>query len=105
MATLSAAERLLEAFPDCGGLALRPGNIPGREIESLRPNVAEAEVLAVVDENNSRFGRNISRMAKSHADNRFVFLYCPGQAPGRRRDLEEQGTGVQVWALRRDEVL
>lgn len=105
MATLSAAQRLLEGYPDCGGLVLRPGNIPGREIQSLRPNVVEAEVLAIVDMTSNRLGRNINRMAKAQSDNRFVFIYCPGYAPGRRQDMEEPGTGVQVWALRRDEIM
>lgn len=106
MATLAAADLLLKSFPNTGGLVLRPGNIPGREIESVNPNVVEAEVLALVNmDANNRLGRNINRMVKSSADNRFVFFYCPDHAAGRRRDLEEAGTGVRVWALGRDEIL
>ena len=106
MASLAAARHLLDWFPDCGGLRLHLATSPGRDIESLHPDVVEAEVFAAVDHKKAgKLGKDIKRLAESTAVNLYVFFYCPEYRVGRRRDLELPDSRVQVWALGRDEVM
>lgn len=106
MASLAAARHLLDWFPDCGGLRLHLGTSRGRDIESIRPDVVEAEVFAAVDPNNDdKINKDIGRLAESNANNLYVFFYSPGYRVGRRCDLELPDTRVRVWALDRAEVM
>ena len=111
MASLAAARHLLERFPNCGGLRLNPGARRGRDIESISLNeegfhLVEAEVFAAVDPaNNDKLNKDIARLAGSKAECRFVFFYCPGISPGLQCPQAAADTGIEVWALGRDDVM
>ena len=108
MASLAAARHLLDWFPDCGGLRLHLGTSSGRDIESIRPDVVEAEVFAAVDPNNAdKMNKDIGRLAESNAKHRYVFFYSPlyEANAGRQPGLELPDSRVRVWALGLEEVM
>ena len=105
MATLAAAETLLEWFPDCGGLHLNLGNERGRRIESVQENVVAAQAFAAVaTASNDALRRSTENLENSLAANRYVFCYVPTLDPGRRSELDRV-PGIQVWALCRSDIL
>ena len=106
MASLAAARHLLDWFPDCGGLRLHLATSAGRDIESIRQGVVEAEVFAaVVPTNADKINKDIGRLAESNANNLYVFFYSPEYNVGRRCDLELPDSRVRVWALGLEEVM
>ena len=119
MASLAAAEYLLDRFGNFGGLQLNPGTRRGRDIQSLNPqNVTiEAEVFTC---GRSYFRRKLrndtERFIGANAEHCFVFFYCPILYQGRPRqgrqyDLEQeyaltdQGPVIEIRALDRLEIL
>ena len=105
MASLAAADHLLKCFPG-SVLRLNSGATQGWDIESIGTDVVCAEVFtAVRPENNGKLRKDIERLAKSNANNRYVFFYAPSHSPGRRTELEPAGSDIQVWALRREEIM
>lgn len=120
MASLAAAEHLLDHYGDFGGLELNPGARSGRDIQSHNPQdlAIEAEVFTC---GRSDFRRKIMndtrRFEGANADHCFVFFYCPitnngGESrQGRQHDLEleyalgNRGPAIEIWALDRQDIL
>ena len=108
MASLAAARFLFEWFPEpeLGGLRFHLATQPGRDIESINPNVVEAEVFTAVRPNNNRKLRTeIRSLSQSPAVNRYVFFYAPKYDSGRQYNLERPEAEVQVWALGRQDIM
>ena len=106
LVSLAAAERLMEWFPQCGGLRLNLGATRGRDIEGIIPNKVEAEVFAAVrPNNNGKVTKDIKRLEMSSASHRYVFFYAPGFTYGRKCCLEQAGSEVQVYALEQDKIM
>ena len=110
LVSLAAAEKLMEWFPDCGGLRLHLGATPGWDIESRRPGLIEAETFAAkAPTKNGKLGKDVERLADSSADHRYVFFFAKSEEgeTGRRLDLEEKyrtGT-IRIWVLTREELM
>ena len=113
MTSLAAARRLLDWFPQCCGFHLNLATTSGPDIESITPNLVEAEVFAAVrPSNGGKLTNDIGRLEKSTAANRYIFFYAPSiKNPGRQCDLEDkhwqrqQGAKVQIWALDKSEIM
>ena len=106
LVSLAAAERLMEWFPQAGGLRLNLGATRGRDVEGIIPNEVEAEVFAAVrPNNNGKVTKDIKRLEMSPASNRYVFFYAPGCSYGRKRFLEQPGSEVHVYALGQDKIM
>ena len=110
LATLAAAEKLMEWFPECGGLCLHLGTTPGWDIQSLHQGAIEAETFAAkAPTKNSKLKKDIDRLAKSAAQQRYVFFFAKSEeeATGRRCDLEEkyESGAIEIWALTREELM
>ena len=115
MASLAAAEYLLDRFGNFGGLHLNPGARQGRDLISHQPQILaiEVEVFTCGEGYFRRKLRNDTRrFIGANADHCFVFFYCPvlfqgNPRQGRQFDLEEayalgdQGPEVEIWALNR----
>ena len=112
MASLAAARRLLDWFPQCCGFHLNLATTRGPDIESITPNLVVAEVFAAVrPSNNGKLTKDIGGLQKSTAAYRYVFFYAPCHKAGRQYTLEEnywqrqQGAKVQIWALDKSEIM
>ena len=113
LASFAAAEKLIEWFPDCGGLRLHLGETAGRDIEGRRTGVIEAETFAAKSPTNGRkggkLGNDVDRLAESTAEHRYVFFFAKSEegATGRRCDLEEKyrSGNIRIWALTREELM
>ena len=129
MATLAAAERILEQCPGSGGLRLRlaqdfpilsPFNLApskqGPEVESMEPGVLAAEVFAAVHSaSNAALRKSCERLTHSRAAYRYVFFYSPGERAGHRDDLEnrldlrrldpDRTLGIEIWALEKRDIM
>ncbi len=105
IASLAAAEKLMKWFPNCGGLRLNLGASSGRDIESICPDVVEAEVFAVKNpKNNGKLKKDIERLTKSSAAKRYVFFFSPSCEAGPQPDLQVDSK-VEIWALGREELM
>ena len=114
LATLAAAKRLWNKYPDCKGLELHLTTSGGRDIKSIRKDkegvaLVEAEVFATVDPNGSeKLKREITALTKCpKAKHRFVFFYCPPNLPcpiEPRKKQAEDG-GVRIIRLGKAEVM
>jgi hypothetical protein len=99
MASLRAVERLLQLHPDSGGFRLALGTSSGRDIESMRPGLAAAEVFSATHpQSNRKLSKEIARMARDSSLHRYVFFACPGWISGRHENLEIPGIEVHVYA-------
>jgi len=118
MATLAAAEYLLNEYPECGGLELRLANAPGRDIRSVNPNVVEAETFTVGEALFRRELRyDINRFIGAEAENCFIFYYCHANEGNQQEQMEQQmdleqhytlgdrGPEVQIWRLSREQIM
>ncbi|MYC28920.1 MAG: hypothetical protein F4X65_02370 [Chloroflexi bacterium] len=117
MATLAAARRLLECFPETKykGLQLNLGRAHGPDIKSIGWNLVEAEVfVAVTPRNNRKLKEDVYRVGESNATYRYVFFHCPDERSGRRIKLEDNykqylgkqpGIKVVIWSLEKSEIL
>ena len=117
MATLAAARRLLDSFPETKykGLQLNLGRAHGRDIKSKGWNLVEAEVfVAVKPRNNRKLKDDVHRVGESNATYRYVFFHCPDEKSGRRPDLEynyeeylgkQPGIRVVIWSLEKSEIM
>ena len=106
MASFAAADHVFRWFPESGGIRLNLGTTPGWDVESIGSNDVHAEVFtAVTPNNNQKLRKDIERLNRSNADNRYVFFYAPGYDPGLHTELEPDDSDVQVWVLGREEVM
>ena len=117
LATLAAARRLLDSFPETKykGLQLNLGRAHGRDIKSKDWNLVEAEVfVAVKPRNNHKLKEDVHRVGESNATYRYVFFHCPDEKSGRRPDLEDKhkeylgkqpGIKVVIWSLEKSEIM
>ena len=98
LASLRAARLLLGWHPEVGGLLVRPSNLSGRDVESLRPGLVEAEVFAAVNpRNNNKLNKDLEKLTRSTARHKYVFFHSPGYEEGRQPPLEQ--SNIQVWAV------
>ena len=75
-------------------------------MESIVPNLAEAEVFAAVHPcNNSKLSKDIDRLSQSKADNRFVFFYCPSGEPSKRCVEKAKNAKIEICRLTNTEVM
>ena len=106
MASLAVAQRLMDRFPYCGGLRLNPATASGRDVESIVPNLAAAEVFAAVrPSNNSKLSEDIDKLSQSKADNRFVFFYSPFGEPSGRCVDKAKDANITICRLTKAEVM
>lgn len=108
MVSLAAAEKLLDWFPCCDELRLNLGPTSGRDIESVPPNVVEAEVFAAKHPRNAnKLSRDIRKLRTSNAANQYVFFFAPSHQAGQQPELEQRypNTKAQIWALGREEIM
>ena len=114
MATLAAARRLLQDFPELesGGLHLNLGNTSGIDIKSKDSNALAAEVFAQVSpDNNGKLGKEVRKLCGRNFNHRFVFFYSPHYEPKRQKRLEkryfpeDENPKVQIWALDKSEIM
>ena len=105
IASLAAAEKLMKWFPNCGGLRLNLGESPGRDIESICPDVVEAEIFTVKNlRNNRKLKDEIKSLTESSAAKRYVFFFSPSYKAGPQPDLQVDSK-VEIWALGREELM
>ena len=90
-----------------GGLRFHLATQPGRDIESINPNVVEAEVFTAVRPNNNRKLRTeIRSLSQSPAGQSLrIRFYAPKYDSGRQYNLERPEAEVQVWALGRQDIM
>lgn len=99
IASARAAKTLLKLHPEFAPLALNLGNVGGTDIESAHGNGVACEVFAAVNtSNNRKLAKDIAKVSKSDAHNKYVFFMCPGISAGRQATLERID-GVQVWSV------
>lgn len=106
MASLAAAERLLDWFEVPGGLRLNLAETAGWDIKSIDDNLIRAEVFAAVrPSNDSKLSKDIDKMSQSNACNRFVFYYCHEGKPSEARIKKAKDAGITICRLTKDEVM
>ena len=108
MVSLAAAAKLIDWFPCCDGLRLNLGATSGRDIESISPNVVEAEVFSAKHPRNAnKLKKDIDRLSTSSAANQYVFFFAPSHQAGQQPELEQRypDTKAQIWALGREEIM
>lgn len=99
IASARAAQALLGLHPELTPLSLNLGNVRGTDIESASGNGLACEVFAAVNtSNNKKLAKDIAKVSKANAQNKYVFFMCPGISAGRQAALE-RGQGVQVWSV------
>jgi hypothetical protein len=102
LVTLRAVERLIELHPDAGGFRLALGTSSGRDIESVVPDMVEAEVFSATHPNsNQKLKKDLERLSVVRARHRYVFFAAPGYEAGRQEQLERLETvaGIQVYSV------
>lgn len=83
LASLKAAEYLLNHHPDLKSLTLNLGTQSGWDIETTESGNLVAEVFASVHPgNNRKLEKDIQKVATAKAKHRYVFFMCPGFEPG-----------------------
>ncbi|MEP6935739.1 MAG: hypothetical protein ABI988_17665 [Nitrospirota bacterium] len=99
IASARAARTLLKMHPEFAPLTLNLGNIAGTDIESAHGNGLACEVFAAVNSSNNRkLAKDIAKVAKADAGNKYVFFMCPGVSEGRQPTMERIH-GIQVWSV------
>lgn len=100
LVSLRAVEKLIELHPEAGGFRLALGTSSGRDIESVEPELVAAEVFSATrPSSNDKLRKDIARLAGDPARHRYVFFAAPTYATGRQTQLEENASGVQVFAV------
>jgi hypothetical protein len=80
LASLAAAEQVLQWHPDSAPIRLNLGTSIGLDLESSSRSVI-AEVFAAVRKNNNRkLAKDVERVARESANHKYVFFYCPDHA-------------------------
>ncbi|QLQ13567.1 MAG: hypothetical protein HZY74_10265 [Brevundimonas sp.] len=100
VAALVATSKLLELHPDAEGFRIAPGahmSLP-LDIMSIRPGLVGAETFAATHpRSNNKLNKDLIKLEAACEAHRYVFMMCPGLAPGRHERFERGG--VQVWAV------
>jgi len=99
MASLKAAEYLLNHHPELKSLTLNLGTRSGWDIEADETGGLVAEVFAAVHPgNNRKLDKDIQKVAAAEAEYRYVFFMCPGFDPGLYHG-KPTAPGVEVVSL------
>lgn len=107
LVALRASRYLLERFPNCGGLLLRPGAHAPKDsldIESVSPNLIGAETFSAVHHNNNRkLSKDLAKLSIRPELHRFIFFYTPTFSKMERiAALEKFGVEVFSVSLKKD---